>query len=1172
MIDKDKIQDYIDLFQKTGLGILSVDIGYLANEKGEWTQELGLCNPDAKGIHEEISDLYKHFLSGLGKEPVNYLFDHFQKHPDLISENYYAYVFKVDPSSFMNSDQPIHSFEYKLEKDIRGVGNCELMGDGDKAFICNTFFSPLREDRFIYGNSFDKFKESQRAFTNAVGYAYFKKFGQLLLSYVTVVILTYRRGDCSLISHTVVLFSNGAPQIGQNHEITGNPILQLLFENIRGDRYLDRIDKLSKELQKESEKSARAAIMSRNMSHNLGSHVMSYLKQHLSSVTTILHDNVLHEMISGTKDNGLCINKEIGMPKLNNNIETIGLPFLLGVGHFISYLQERQDFIATIATDYIPYNSTINFKDSIYDELNPDKRSERHKERSSKLDNIILGNIARSEGLGRGISPTLQEGNKLGDIIIKFRQFNGDKDSSDEDLKRLRYFDVSLPGGVVGRQAVFSIVENVIRNAAKHGDWRKDDGLTVQFDCYANRPIKGIPSIDSAPSSDNLEGSLSLQEVLTRYYKDSLDGNDLFFVTLTDNTVNDINHLAKLRLALRDSFLNSSNKGLKEMRISASWLRSIKDDNEAFDPFEGISRYDFDDIIEADSGEPRTNNHKKKAPVIYARLSSEVGRRGRKGLPRLQYIFCLPIPKEVALISSHRFSSDTKSAFQDLNWSLYSIDDYKLEPNKSFDFILCEDPATYFSIRPLSSAKTFCLSDVGLTIEHFEWPFDAQFIRNKLYEHLSGFVGHEFDRILIDDSTVYEDAKIKYNNGIVEKVQIDGSVIKRSHVDPKDRCEVVSEICNQSIYSGLDSGAYFKDGNVFVSNAEKEPTYDRYVYRTHHETEENFIGFMQGLKDRKLDFVEGITGNNATDRIVRHEEKNDKWFHSHLHAMKHKVAIFDERIFYKIYGLDEASFTRGNVYIPDASKQYKCLEEKELTELSEAKQHYISLTGDQSIINRINSFSNLAALQSTMVTEFADILVKEEVETRDYHGLAYEQKGISLFTFVAIKKQSKGDTSSIDEIQFTIKGIKRQDNVPVYNSKSYKCVCSTFATLVWNKITKSLSIIPENRVSVSYNSITIHQGLLDKIYEAFDIKDDTEAKNHITTQLFSYFSNYSERDIIYGDDSVFYPGFFIHSGRSKPSGEVMSQHVPFIQYASLEHAALDCKYSLVELLDNARYE
>ena len=52
----------------------------------------------------------------------------------------------------------------------------------------------------------------------------------------------------------------------------------------------------------------------------------------------------------------------------------------------------------------------------------------------------------------------------------------------------------------------------------------------------------------------------------------------------------------------------------------------------------------------------------------------------------------------------------------------------------------------------------------------------------------------------------------------------------------------------------------------------------------------------------------------------------------------------------------------------------------------------------------------------------------------------------------------------------------------------------------------------------------------------------------------------------------FVPGLIIHSGRSKPGINDMPQKLPFLQYAAIEHAVLDCKFSLVELLDYARYE
>ena len=175
---------------------------------------------------------------------------------------------------------------------------------------------------------------------------------------------------------------------------------------------------LQENARREAMKSAKAAIMSRNMSHNLGSHVMSYLKQNLSSVQSMLNDRILALLFENEQDmlNKLEIEfrKKLLPDKKDSLSEKAALPFLVGLGQFISYIQERQDFIATIATDFIPYLSNINFKDFVYDELNPDKRYERHKDRKNlEIDNILLGNIARSEGLGRETSPTRKKDNGL---------------------------------------------------------------------------------------------------------------------------------------------------------------------------------------------------------------------------------------------------------------------------------------------------------------------------------------------------------------------------------------------------------------------------------------------------------------------------------------------------------------------------------------------------------------------------------------------------------------------------------------------------------------------------------------------------------------------------------------------------------------------------------------
>ena len=64
------------------------------------------------------------------------------------------------------------------------------------------------------------------------------------------------------------------------------------------------------------------------------------------------------------------------------------------------YLQERQDFIASVAMCQVPYFSPIPFKEAIFDCLNPDYISKRHPN-TPQITNFLLDNIARSEGYTR---------------------------------------------------------------------------------------------------------------------------------------------------------------------------------------------------------------------------------------------------------------------------------------------------------------------------------------------------------------------------------------------------------------------------------------------------------------------------------------------------------------------------------------------------------------------------------------------------------------------------------------------------------------------------------------------------------------------------------------------------------------------------------------------------
>ena len=850
------------------------------------------------------------------------------------------------------------------------------------------------------------------------------------------------------------------------------------------------------------------------------------------------------------------------LTKFTKTGDDVALPFLVGIGDFLSYLQERQDFIATIATDYIPYFSSINFKDFVYDELNPDKRFERHKDRRNlQPDNILLGNIARSEGLGRKIQTSSERTGQLSDIVLNFRDSRGNifdgspvvnssnliidgRKEAGEALETMRKLEVSLPGGVIGRQAIFSIVENIIRNAAKHGEWREKGKLELTFEFIDKKKIEEFALLrereatllefqekegkldfdrqseyeaiikeieemnkDAAPvgasylwQDKGRRKHLSLMEVLWLFYSKSLDADDLFFVTITDNINISEESVKKLRDALTEDYIdiksqkmNEGNKGIKEIRISAAWLRGAKNEDEYF-------------FYPKDDKKPQTE---KKAPLVYIRQHDGC----------LQYIICLQKPRNVAIVTKEPLSPNAIAALKRVNWRYYTEESIKKERNQSYRFILCEDINMYNTIRPFSSSRLYVIknSDFWEGIKAGLSEVDAKIQEQYLYKTLS-----------VDTPTIWID-------------------------DDKAKGALLSKMSEDENYKAKleDSGCY-KIEDVEVRVIDGCHSHADYIYRKHHDTLEQFTSFMK-INTNGCKFVESITGDTSTDRLVRNEKYNYQWYYSHLNSMKKKVAIFDERLFSRIYGLEEANFTKGN------SK-----------DLQEMKMKYCQ--SHPLFERQINDCKTFDDLKKIIIEKEWSVIEENRapIFTKDYIALTYYQKGICLFTLVKdLVEKSKG------KISFGLYGLFFNGDdllLPQHNDK-YACRCDKVATISW--VDEELHVDFETssgmHIKNQFDFISIHQGLLDKLYEAFNIKYDKKKKKQLTTKFCETFRNCPPQDK-HDWECGFIPGLIVHSGRSKPTEEDMPQMLPFIQYASIEHAVLDCKFSLIDLLESARYE
>ena len=296
------------------------------------------------------------------------------------------------------------------------------------------------------------------------------------------------------------------------------------------------IGSIEESLRPSIERAAAVSIMSRNISHNIGSHVLSYQKHIFSDEQTMLHAGVLHDLVLPENEGFFLNPKKVAAEKnyqlyltpnqTEHEEELFSLPYLRSLGQLLGYFQERQDYISTFASERYLYFSSLYFYQNI---LRFFSGKPTDKTRNIALDHIILSEGYSQKEIEIKAYRCTQEGKKI-------------PLSSAEDIQ------VSLPSGNTGRQGIFTILENFIRNSAKHGQ----------------------------PKSLREGKNLQIEIVLSDY------SEVLYRLELRDNSANtdeqvieDIQKILNSPLVKKDGKLDERHKGIKEIQIAAAWLRGI---------------------------------------------------------------------------------------------------------------------------------------------------------------------------------------------------------------------------------------------------------------------------------------------------------------------------------------------------------------------------------------------------------------------------------------------------------------------------------------------------------------------------------------------------------------------------------------------------------------------
>lgn len=227
--------------------------------------------------------------------------------------------------------------------------------------------------------------------------------------------------------------------------------------------------------------SALATIMARNMSHNIGSHVLLNLEK------------------GGLAEDDL--------------------------RHFIGYLRSRMDFLAQVSTEWPFWSLPTRFlQDLMAEFLNQP---------------CIVRYIAASEGINE---TNLRLRFEINGCCFEIAQSNKPLDLNDL-RERVVQFDlpVSIVGGVTGRQALYVILENFIRNAAKHSYKDKSEPLEITI------KVEDTPSAVCVKIWDNVsEGKELHRSIIKKLW---------------------------MPIIKESGELDRSNWGIAEMKISSAFLQ-----------------------------------------------------------------------------------------------------------------------------------------------------------------------------------------------------------------------------------------------------------------------------------------------------------------------------------------------------------------------------------------------------------------------------------------------------------------------------------------------------------------------------------------------------------------------------------------------------------------------
>lgn len=316
-------------------------------------------------------------------------------------------------------------------------------------------------------------------------------------------------------------------------------------------------------------RSAIGSIMSRNGSHNIGSHVLAALSH---NVGTMPEDRKLYQYIQHRMDYIATATTDFPVWRQPTMLVSDMMRTFLSQTHLLNYISGSEGLHAyqfqNPAIDSSSQHQTIKLhvrrvKEWVHESKEPKGKNSR--EVGKRIDERPIvykdeNNLGACIGIDDFViydkdntspnMPKLTDSNE--DSTSNIQRPNHNPASFDKDLA------VAIPGGVVGQHAFFTILENLIRNAAKH-EWskvedKKNENLDVYVD-FRDNPQEGL--VEMLVWNDRVGKTTSgMMEIVER---------------LTEK-------IERSFISPETGELVRENWGLAEMRISAGFLKHAEID------------------------------------------------------------------------------------------------------------------------------------------------------------------------------------------------------------------------------------------------------------------------------------------------------------------------------------------------------------------------------------------------------------------------------------------------------------------------------------------------------------------------------------------------------------------------------------------------------------------